>query len=144
MIHPLFHVELNVVSGQSGVTFIREAFALPKAPKLTLYVRNLSRLSSELTSNSNIHIVEGALSDPKSLDIALRGVTIVVSFLGAYPSLYAFLARDTSTPIADSLETVIEAMKRNGVKRIMALSTPVFRPEGEQVVDQVFCEIDGH
>jgi nucleoside-diphosphate-sugar epimerase len=96
-------------------------------------VRNATRLPSEYVSINGISIVEGSLSDPKSLDEALKGVTIVVSFLGAYPSLQAFFTRDTSTPIADSFEGVIEAMKRNNVNRIMALSTPAYRVEGETV-----------
>ena len=96
-------------------------------------MRSASRLPSEYTQKPGIRVVEGALSDPVTLDDALKGVTIVVSFLGAYPSLGAFITRDTSTPIANNLKSVIEAMKRNGVKRIMALSTPSYRVEGEKV-----------
>jgi hypothetical protein len=55
----------------------------------------------------------------------MEGVTSVISFLGAYISLTNFLTRDTSTPIADSLEsTIIPAMRKAGVKRIVALSSP--------------------
>lgn len=53
----------------------------------------------------------------------MKGVTSVISFLGAYITLSNFLNRDTSTPIADALPVVFDAMRREGVKRIMALSS---------------------
>lgn len=62
----------------------------------------------------------------------MKGVTSVVSLLGAYPSLSAFIFRTKTTPIADSLPSVFEAMRDQGVKRIMALSTANFVVEGDK------------
>jgi len=56
----------------------------------------------------------------------MTGVTSVVSVLGAYMSLGAFVSRDTTTPIAKSFPTVFAAMREKGVKRIIALSTAAY------------------
>ena len=56
----------------------------------------------------------------------MTSVDTVTSFLGAYPSLSAFLLRTTTTPIADSFPAIFNAMRAKGVKRILALSTPAF------------------
>lgn len=53
-------------------------------------------------------------------------VTTVVSFLGAYVSASAIVTRPTDTPIADSFPRIIQAMKDNGVKRLIVLSTPSY------------------
>jgi nucleoside-diphosphate-sugar epimerase len=53
-------------------------------------------------------------------------VTTVVSFLGAYVSASAIVTRSTDTPIADSFPRIIQAMKDNGVKRLIVLSTPSY------------------
>lgn len=71
-------------------------------------------------------IVTGSLTDIATLTSAMKGVTAVISFLGAYPSLSAFITRTKTTPIADSFPSVFTAMRANGIKRILALSTPNF------------------
>jgi hypothetical protein len=86
-----------------------------------------------------ISIIKGELSDAASLHRALKGVTIVLSFLGAYPSVRTFATRDTSTPIADSFDVILEAMRKKNTKRIMALGTPSYRVKGE-MVRKVFAE----
>jgi hypothetical protein len=54
----------------------------------------------------------------------MKGVTAVVSFLGAYVTLSGFLTRSRQTPIADAFPALFTAMRDAGVKRILALSTP--------------------
>ena len=84
---------------------------------------------------SHVRVVEGELNDQTALENALTDantpVETVVSFLGAYPTLKAFLLRTKTTPIADSFPTIFAAMKKCGVKRILALSTPAWLVRGD-------------
>ena len=109
----------------------------PTGPKLTLYVRNPSKLPTAHSEAdpSRIRVVKGGLNDQAALEDALTDwvipVDTVISFLGAYPSLSAFLLRTKATPIADSFPTIFAAMKTAGVKRILALSTPAWQVKGD-------------
>ena len=95
-------------------------------------MRNPSKLPTphKEADPSRIRVVEGELTDQAALEKALTDtktpVEAVVSFLGAYPTLKAFLLRTKTTPIADALPTLLAAMKTCGVKRILALSTPAW------------------
>ncbi|WVF69048.1 hypothetical protein IAT40_003822 [Kwoniella sp. CBS 6097] len=76
--------------------------------------------------------VQGGLSDETKLDEAMKGVTTVVSFLGAYMSFYYLVTRGAPTPIADSFSLIKTVMKKHGVKRLLALSTPSHSVPGEK------------
>lgn len=121
--------------GGSGLAFIEEALSLPKPPHLVLYVRTPSKISSAVTTNPNVSLVEGNLRDFDTLDSAMKthSITAAVSFLGAYVSASAVITRRNDTPIADSFPTIIRAMEANGVKRLLALSTPSYWVEGRDV-----------
>jgi hypothetical protein len=79
-----------------------------------------------------VRVVEGALTDERALKDAMTGVDTVVSFLGAPVSLSAFIWRTKTTPIADSFPTVFRAMRAQGAKRILALSTPSYKVSSEE------------
>jgi nucleoside-diphosphate-sugar epimerase len=86
-------------------------------------VRNPSKLPQEYITNDRITIVQGELTDTSALAKAMKGVTSVVCLLGAYITLANFLNRSTATPIADRLSNVFAAMRAEGVKRIITLSS---------------------
>jgi len=111
-------------TGGSGLAFIKEAIASPCPPDLTLYVRSPSKLPPDIKSHARV--VTGSLSDKEALATAMDGIDTVVSVLGAYVSLSAFVWRTTKTPIAEDIKTVLEVMKSKGVRRILALSTPSY------------------
>ncbi|RMZ79767.1 hypothetical protein DV738_g3166, partial [Chaetothyriales sp. CBS 135597] len=121
----------------SGVDFTNLVLSKPDGPKLTLYVRNPSRLPAAHrdADPTRVRVVKGELNDQAALEKAMTDesspVETVVSFLGAYVSLQAFLLRTTTTPIADSFPTIFAAMKKSGVKRILALSTPAWLSEAD-------------
>lgn len=121
--------------GGSGLAFIEVALSLPKPPHLVLYVRTPSKISSNISKNTNVSLVKGDLTDFDTLDSAMKThtVTTVASFLGPYVSFSAMLTRPTDTPIADSFPTIIRAMGANGVKRILALSTPSYWVDGRDI-----------
>lgn len=121
------HVLVLGATGVSGVVFIRYVLSLPdlSRPRLTLYVRNPSKLPEEVKSNREIRIVHGALTDSKALEDAMsENVTVVVSFLGAYLSFQNFILHRTGpTPISDAMPTIFDAMRAKGIKRVFTLST---------------------
>lgn len=131
------HVLLLGGTGETGIVFINQITALGNsAPLVTLYIRASGRSKLPATANDrpNIRIVEGGLTDRAALKTALSAdgsfpqVTTVISFLGAYMSLWYFLTRQTPHPIADAFSsTILPAMQEVGVKRILALATPAFQ-----------------
>ncbi|ETN41515.1 uncharacterized protein HMPREF1541_03451 [Cyphellophora europaea CBS 101466] len=128
------HLFLLGGSGETGIIFISQLIALgDAAPLVTLYIRASGRakLPAGVHSNARFRVTEGELTDRKTLvkslsaDAKFPPVTTVISFLGAYMSLYYFLTRRKPTPIADAFNTsILPAMREAGVKRIIALSTP--------------------
>lgn len=97
---------------------------------MTLYVRNPSKLPSEFNEPvhaARLRVMVGELDDQTAIETALSDsftpVEAVVSFIGPYASLKAFLLRTKTTPIADAIPTLLKAMKNTGVKRILALSS---------------------
>jgi nucleoside-diphosphate-sugar epimerase len=130
------HILLLGGTGATGLVFLKHITTLPPTsrPKVTTYVRNRSRLPPNIEADPSIDIVEGALNDAKALNTAMKGVTTVISFLGAYVSLYHAVTRTTPTPIADSFPAIFDAMRTNGVRRIMVLSTPSAFPQPSEVL----------
>ncbi|WWC63028.1 uncharacterized protein I303_105627 [Kwoniella dejecticola CBS 10117] len=121
-------------TGASGVAFLKYVLPLPDGPKLSLLVRSSSKLPQDLIKRyaDKVRIVEGGLSDEDKLNNAMEGVTSVVSFLGAYMSLYYLITRSKPTPIADSFPLIKQIMKKHGVERLLALSTPAHSLPGEE------------
>ncbi|OCF35084.1 hypothetical protein I316_03124 [Kwoniella heveanensis BCC8398] len=121
-------------TGATGLEFLRETLPLSDGPRLTLLVRSRSKLPQDLISQSasKVRIVEGGLSDEAKLDEAMEGVTTVISFLGAYPAFSYLVTRAKPTPIANSFPLIKRVMKKHGVKRLLALSTPSHSIPGEK------------
>jgi hypothetical protein len=77
-------------------------------------------------------VAKGFLIDEEALKDAMTGMDTVVSLLGAPLSPSAFIWRTKTTPIADSFPTIFRAIRAQGVKRILALSTPSYPVSSEQ------------
>ena len=99
---------------------------------MTLYVRSRSKLPADTLSNPAVRVVEGSLTDETALEDAMTGVSTVISFLGAYASLSAFIWRTKTTPIADSFPNIFRVMRAKGTKRILALSTSAYDVNSEE------------
>ncbi len=130
------HILLLGGSGATGLAFLKHFRTLPSTsrPKLTVYVRGTSKLPPEVLSHEAINIVEGALNDVNRLTKVMQGVSVVISFLGAYLSLYHAVFRSTPTPIADSFLAIFDAMRSNDVSRILVLSTPSAFPQAGETL----------
>ncbi|KAK5064619.1 hypothetical protein LTR84_000453 [Exophiala bonariae] len=132
------HILVLGGTGPSGTDFTDLVLSDPSGAKITLYVRTPSKLPSEYreaADPSRLRIVVGELDDQATLERALTEPTVpidvVVSFLGPYASLKAFLLRTSSTPLADKIPTVLAAMKHAGVRRILAISSPAWLVQAE-------------
>lgn len=56
---------------------------------------------------------------------AIKGANAVISVLGPAQKTKGFV-------IADGIKLIVEPMKRNGVKRLIATATPSFRDSNEK------------
>ncbi len=154
------HVEADACLGASGIAFLHHLLNLPSPPRINILIRTPSKLPSDLREKINV-VVEGDMNDEEKIEEALQEVTTVVSLLvrvrthpstqtlsfssqtemlmsnpskqGAYATFTNLIWRDKPTPIADALVLIIKAMKKRGIKRILALSTPAHSLPGERV-----------
>jgi putative NADH-flavin reductase len=108
-------------TGPSGILIIEEALAAKHI--IVVYARNPQKLPAHLNKHPDITIVKGELEDSKTLDTALAGADAVLSALG--PSF----GNPSGTPIARGYAALLEAMRRQGVKRLIALGTASIKDE---------------
>lgn len=108
-------------TGPSGILLIEEALAAKHI--IVVYARNPQKLPAHLNKHSDITIIKGELDDSKTLDTALASADAVLSALG--PSF----GNPSGTPIARGYAALLEAMRRQGVKRLIALGTPSIKDE---------------
>ncbi|KAH9991049.1 hypothetical protein BJV77DRAFT_1009687, partial [Russula vinacea] len=108
-------------TGPSGILLIEEALASKHV--VVVYARNPQKLPAHLSEHPDITIVKGELEDSKALDTALAGADAVLSALG--PTF----GNPSGTPIARGYSAVLDAMRRSGVKRLIALGTPSIKDE---------------
>lgn len=102
-------------TGPSGILLIEEALASKHT--VVIYARSPQKLPAHLSRHSDVTIVKGELEDPQALDAALAGADAVLSALG--PTF----GNPSGTPIARGYAAVLDAMRRNGVRRLIALGT---------------------
>jgi len=108
-------------TGPSGNLLIEEALAAKYV--IVIYARSPQKLPAHLNKRPDTTIIKGDLEDTKALDTALAGVDAVLSALG--PSF----GNPSGTPIARGYSAVLEAMRRQGVKRLIALGTASIKDE---------------
>ncbi|KAH9066964.1 NAD(P)-binding protein [Lactarius deliciosus] len=97
-------------TGPSGILLIEEALAAQHT--IVVYARNPQKLPVHLSKHPEITIVKGELQDAAALATALAGARAVLR-----------------EPIAHGYAVVLEAMRRAGVKRLIALGTTSTKDE---------------
>jgi putative NADH-flavin reductase len=102
-------------TGPSGILLIEEALAAKHT--IVVYARSPQKLPAHLSKHPEITIVKGELQDVTALATALAGARAVLSALG--PTF----GNPSGLPIAHGYAVVLEAMRRAGVKRLIALGT---------------------
>jgi len=76
-----YHILLLGGTGICGLIFTRAVLA--EGHKLTLYVRTPSKIPSDLSSNSNLTVIQGELMDAEGLKRAATcGADIFISLAG--------------------------------------------------------------
>jgi len=111
------HILLLGGTGICGQIFTRAA--LEAGHKLTLYVRTPSKISSDLSSNANLSVIQGELGDVGGLKKAAAcGADTFISLAG--PTM----GKREGTPITDALRTLYPLLLSSGTtKRVLVLST---------------------
>ncbi|KFA50096.1 hypothetical protein S40293_06377 [Stachybotrys chartarum IBT 40293] len=102
-------------TGPSGILILRELVYRNHAT--IAYVRNPGKVPADLVHNPLLEIVEGQMDDVEKVNKVVARTSAVLSILGpisasADPLLYR-----------GYYSTLLTAMKRHGVKRILAMST---------------------
>lgn len=106
-------------TGPCGIHLIRQLLSNYPSSTIVIYARSPHKLPSDLndTSNPALVVIKGDLTDKEAIERALEGVDVVLSALGP-----AF-GQPSDTPLARGYELVIDAMRQQGVKRLIALGT---------------------
>ncbi|KAJ4992914.1 NmrA family protein [Stagonosporopsis vannaccii] len=112
-------------SGPAGLCLLRELL-FRKHPTVA-YVRNPTKIPSDLTSSPLLTVVKGEMDDLASFTAALSGCTTIISLLGpdiAHPNISPTLYSDMFK------NTIFPGMRANGTKRLFAMGTiSITRPE---------------
>ncbi|KAJ6019301.1 hypothetical protein N7499_009535 [Penicillium canescens] len=114
-----------LVLGATGA--IRRQFcdlALNEGHKLTLFVRNATKVPENILNNAE-QVIEGSFEAHSDLDkIAKCGADMFVSFAG--PTFGA-----SGTPLADGYELLIPKLASQNMTRVLILCTPSFRDKSD-------------
>jgi uncharacterized protein YbjT (DUF2867 family) len=88
--------------------------SLAKKYEVTAFTRNLDNLNK--FSHPNLNKIEGDVTNPKDLQCAIKGQNVVIIVLGSGKSR-------KSTIRSEGTKNIIEAMKIDGVKRLICQTT---------------------
>ncbi|KAF7307773.1 hypothetical protein MKEN_01137400 [Mycena kentingensis (nom. inval.)] len=107
-------------TGPTGLLVVRKALSKYSADdnSFVLYVRSPQKLPAEISTAPRVSVIEGQLEDEDALDKAMEDVDIVLSALG--PRQFD---HPSGTPLAHAYKSIIHAMKKHHVNRLLALGT---------------------
>jgi len=111
-------------TGASGLVTLSRA--LEADAEVIVYARNPSKIPTSARENPNLTIIQGSLDDTEALTAAIaRKPDAIISLLGpATSDMVTYMKPwDRSTIFADTYRVIIEAMRANGVRRILAMGT---------------------
>jgi putative NADH-flavin reductase len=112
-------VKLAVFGATGGVGREVVTQALDAGYHLTAYVRNPAKL--DLT-HPNLTVIAGELTDRDAVQRAVHGAGAVIIALG--PPLDR---KATGMPLVDGTNTILDAMRAEGVERYIGMATPSLR-----------------
>jgi nucleoside-diphosphate-sugar epimerase len=99
-------------TGATGLLLIEKA--LRSGHSVTVFARTPSKISIK---NDNLRIVKGELTEPEKIE--------VISVLGP-------AQKTKELVIADGIKNIVETMKKNDVKRLIATATPSFKDNNDK------------
>ena len=115
-------------TGPSGIKMIEEALAASHT--VVIYARSPGKIPEAITTNPAVTVVEGQLADSEKLTEAMQGVDAVLSALG--PPVEKGPFYPSGTPLAHAYSLIIDIMKKQGVRRLIALGTPSMKDEHDR------------
>ncbi|CAE6351988.1 unnamed protein product [Rhizoctonia solani] len=92
-------------------------YALRTGHKLVVYARSPNKLPKDIATHDDVQVVTGQLTDLSTLRSALSGCDAVISSLG--PAM----TRDPETHVTNGYKVVLEAMRAEGIRRLVVLGT---------------------
>lgn len=115
-------------TGPCGQLLIEEAIGFTHS--VAILARSPEKLPKSITSNPQVTIFEGQLTDEGLMNKAMAGVDAVLSALG--PSVIKGPFHPSDTPLARAYHLVLQVMKQHGVKRLIALGTASIKDEHDK------------
>ena len=117
-------------TGPAGICVLREL--LYRNHSVIAYARSPSKVPTDLTSDPQLTVVKGEMTDYATFSSALRGCSAIISHLGgdinnphSNPTMYTEMYRNT----------IIPAMREHGVKKILLMGTiAISRPEDSSIL----------
>jgi putative NADH-flavin reductase len=98
-------------TGETGKQLVEQALA--EGNEVVAFVRNPSKLN---ITDKNLTILKGELTDDALIENAVRGSDAVISVLGPRGG-------SRNKPLTQGMHNIIEAMKKQGVRRLIISST---------------------
>ena len=108
-------MDVTVFGGTGKIGRLVLQRLLDDGHRVTALVRSPDKLDP---AHPDLHVVVAELSDVDAVDRAVEGADAVISTLG--PPIDPLL---TEVPLTEGTRTIVAAMHRHGVRRIVALST---------------------
>ena len=108
-------MDVTVFGGTGKIGCLVLQRLLDDGHRVTALVRSPQKLDLE---HPDLHVVVAELSDADAVDRVVQGADAVISTLG--PPIDPLL---TETPLTDGTRTIVAAMHRHGVRRIVGLAT---------------------
>ena len=115
-------------TGPCGIQLIQQALEVNHT--VVIYARSPQKLPAHISANPSVTVVVGGLTDKEKLSAAMSGVHAVLSALG--PAVKNGPFHPSDTPLAHAYQLIIETMKEQNVKRLIALGTPSMKDEHDQ------------
>ena len=107
-------------TGTTGLLLIEKA--LQNGYKVTAFARTPSKISIQ---NKNLKIIKGELTEYEKIEEAIKNADAVISVLGPTEKTKGLI-------IADGIKNIVEAMKKNNVKRLIATATASFKDSNDK------------
>jgi putative NADH-flavin reductase len=101
-------------TGEAGRQLIEQALA--EGNELVAFVRNPSKLALH---HEHLTVVQGELHNLANIEHAVHDADAVISLLGPRPG-----EDSKSKPLTQGMQNIVTTMKKFGVRRLIAVSTP--------------------
>lgn len=102
-------------TGKTGLILIEKA--LLEGHRVVVFARTPSKISLK---HHNLSLVKGELTESAKIEEAIQGMDAVISLLGPLPG-----SKDLQ--VGNGMKHLIEAMEKQGIKRLIATATPSFK-----------------